>query len=456
MNINNSISYIPPQHLANLPQDAAVLLAFSGGADSSALLSILVQDANTKGYSLHIAHFHHGIRGEEADRDALFCENMAKKHGLPFYLGKVDVPALAKENGNSIEAEARAQRYAFFEKIMRENGVSILATAHHAEDQTESILLHVLRGSGVAGLKGIQKCRSFADGLYIVRPLLETKKQDILDYCEKNNIEFVTDSTNSDMNYLRNALRANVIPKLCELQPNLTEIFQRLSENAIEADDFVNASALDFLKKCSSNIPLEQFNSLHPALKSRVLSILFEEKTGATLERVHIENVISLCSKARPHSSISLPNKISAKIENGSLTLTNNSKIDKDFAVNVAFCEGEYQFSEHTIITVVKNPATAENTNQIHLDIKCELLKPDAHFRSRVEGDTVFAGKMNKKIKKLMSEKKIPLDMRKNLPLLVSENEILWVPSVVINDKIKNDKIKDSENFYRIIIKFVN
>ena len=454
MNINNSISYVPPQTLANCEENAKVLLAFSGGADSSALLHLLVNDSKSKGYSLHVAHFHHGIRGEEADRDARFCENTAKTYELPFHLGKADVPTLAKENGNSIEAEARARRYAFFERIMRENGISILATAHHAEDQTESILLHILRGSGISGLKGIQKCRSFADGLYIVRPLLEAKKCDILDYCHQNNIEFVTDSTNSDTNYLRNALRANVIPELYKLQPSFTEIFQRLSENATDADDFINASALDFLKKCSSNIPLEQFNSLHPALKSRVLSIFFEEKTGAMLERVHIEDVISLCQKANPHSSISLPNKISAKIENGTLIWENDDKSEKKFDFNVAFCEGEQRILDHTIITVEKNPVNTPSSDQIYLDIRCDLIDSDASFRSRKEGDVIFTDKLNKKVKKLVSEKKISLEMRKKVPVLVSNNRILWIPTVALCDDVKLNKI-NGEDFYRISIKFV-
>ena len=153
-----SIFYSSPHILAALPKDTPVLLAFSGGADSSALFHLLLNDAKENGFKLHAAHFHHGIRGEEADRDARFCEAVAAKNGVPFYLGRADVPALAKANGNSIEAEAREQRYSFFEKIMREHNIPILVTAHHSEDQIESILLHMLRGSGIGGLCGMQAC----------------------------------------------------------------------------------------------------------------------------------------------------------------------------------------------------------------------------------------------------------------------------------------------------------
>ena len=111
--------YTSPYSLASMPKDTPVLLAFSGGADSSALLDILAEDSKKNGFSLSVAHFHHGIRGDEADRDAEFCKKTAEKYGVPFYFGYADVPSLAKTSGSSIEAEARAQRYSFFEKIMR-------------------------------------------------------------------------------------------------------------------------------------------------------------------------------------------------------------------------------------------------------------------------------------------------------------------------------------------------
>ena len=183
MKSNNTISYQSPCDLALLPKKSPVLVAFSGGADSSALLHLLVNDAKINGFTVHAAHFHHGIRADEADRDAQFCQSVAQKYDIPFYLAKADVPALAKEHGNSVENEAREQRYAFFEQIMRENDIPVLVTAHHAEDNAESIMLHILRGSGITGLRGIQKCRPFANNLKLVRPLLECKKQDILDYC---------------------------------------------------------------------------------------------------------------------------------------------------------------------------------------------------------------------------------------------------------------------------------
>ena len=454
MKIENKISYVSPHILAHLPKDTPVLVAFSGGADSSALLHILTEDAKFHGYVLHAAHFNHQIRGDEAERDAKFCRSVCEKLNIPFHLGSADIPLLARDSGNSIEAEARERRYNFFAKIMRENGIRILVTAHHAEDQIESVMLHILRGSSVSGLCGISPCRIFADDLLLVRPLLNTEKEDILSYCEKNNVEFVTDSTNSDISYARNFIRAELSPKMRELQPNLTKIFQRLSENATEADDFIESSAKAFISKCENGIPLSKLNELHPALKSRVIALTFDEYSGgASLEHTHIKSIIELVSKAQPHSSISLPNKVAAKIENGRLVFSEDNKEYTDGFI-LSFTTGILPLPNGVTITVEINPTNNPLNSDVFLDVNCDMLNHSAHFRSKNDGDTIFTGKMNKKVKKLLNEKKVPLNLRKKLPLLICENEILWIPTVAVCDSIKRDKIKDGKDFYRITVKF--
>lgn len=451
------ISYISPHSLAHIPESNPVLLAFSGGADSSALFSLLVQDSKIKGYPLYAAHFNHGIRGEEANRDAEFCKTIANQFEVPFFLGSADVPALAKEHGNSIEQEAREQRYAFFEKIMRENNIPILVTAHHAEDQIETVLLHVLRGSGVNGLAGIKEHRLFSSDLHVVRPLLHTEKSEILAYCQEKGISFVTDSTNEDISYARNFIRSELTPKMRELQPNLSAVFARLSASASDADDFITAEANMFIEnECAKYIPLSKFNSLHPTLRAKVLSLMFEREMGATLERVHIESVIELALCGEPHSAISLPSKAVAKIENSSIVFAKETNIQTNFDFHIPFFEGEKQICDGVTIKIEKNPTENADKSFPFLEVKCELVTKDTHFRPRQEGDVIFAGKMNKKIKKLMSEKKIPLEMRNKLPLLVSNNEILWIPSVAVCDRIKEDKIKSGTDFFRISVIFEN
>ena len=455
MKPEKTISYVSPQSLAGLPTSTPVLLAFSGGADSSALLSLLVEDSQKNGYSLSVAHFHHGIRGDEADRDAEFCRSKAEEYGVPFYTEKADIPALAKASGKSLEAEARERRYAFFEKIMRENNIPLLVTAHHAEDLNESILLHILRGSGIKGLVGIKPCRELCAGLYLARPLLQAEKQDILDYCKQNGIDFVIDSTNSDVGYTRNAIRARLVPEMKELQQNLSSVFARLSESAAEADDFVEKCATEYIEKeCEGGIPLNSFNPLHSALKSRVLAQTFEKKFCKTLERVHIGALAELCEKRVPHSSLSLPDETVAKIENGYLVFEAKNEAPEKSDFYIPFFEGKKITEQGIIINIERNPAEPCKNSPFSVDIAAELVKSGAHFRPKHEGDVIFCGKMNKKIKKLMSEHKLPLGLRSSLPLLVSDEGVLWVPSVALCDKVK--KASKAEGFYRITIETEN
>ena len=455
---NNTVFYCSPHILAQLPKNTPVLLAFSGGMDSSVLLSLLSEDAKANGFTLHTAHFNHHIRGDEAERDAKFCESESKRHGAIFHLGEADVPHLAKLNGTSLEAEGRAQRYAFFEKIMREYNIPILVTAHHADDNAESILLHIIRGSGLGGISGILPCRDFADGLFIVRPLLRAEKQEIIEYCERENISFVTDSTNDDTTYTRNFVRANIIPYLKQLQPNVCEAFSRLARNSFDDNELLSEMACQFIEsECSgkSDIPLSTFNSIHRALKSRVLSQQFNKHCGSTLEFVHINALIELCEKAEPHSKLSLPCGITAKIENGTLRF-DGEKEQNIPPISLDFSVGTFKTECGTLITVCENPQGDEGKGDIYIDVKSAFINKSAHFRSKLDGDTVRCGGMSKKVKKLYNEKNIPLDMRKKIPLLVVNGEILWIPSVTACDKLKMDKIKSGDGFFRIAVKFEN
>ena len=301
-------------------------------------------------------------------------------------------------------------------------------------------------------------CRAFANDLFLVRPLLNAQKDDILSYCAKNNIEFVTDSTNSDTCYARNFIRAELTPKMRELQPNLCSAFERLSSNANEANDFIDASANDFLdSEGENNISLAKFNKLHNALKSRVLMLAFDKySNGFSLENTHIKSIIELCYKSEPHSSLSLPGKIAAKIENGNLIFDVDKEFCNDEEFIIPFAIQKTQLSNGIIINIEKNPSQIPSENDIFLDLKCDIINKDMHFRSKKEGDVIFCGKMNKKVKKLISEKKIPLNMRKKLPILAIKDEILWIPTVAICDRIKKDKINYDMDFVRITINFEN
>ena len=196
-----------PWDLAGVAKDTPLAVALSGGADSVTLLSLLAAQG-----PIVAVHVHHGIRGDEADRDAAFCKALAEQLQIPFYLLHVNAPALAEKTGDSLETAAREARYAALTDFMQRESIPLLATAHHADDQLETMLQHLLRGSGTRGLCGIPACRTLAENLFVVRPLLLVPKADILHYAAEHGLSFVSDSTNGELCCQRNFLRLQVLP----------------------------------------------------------------------------------------------------------------------------------------------------------------------------------------------------------------------------------------------------
>ena len=172
----------PPWRLAGCAPGTPVLTGLSGGADSVALTHLLARCAARDGFPLTALHVHHGIRGAEADRDAAFCAAFAKALGVELITVRVDVPALAEASGDGLETAARDARYRVFEAVMRERGIPLLATAHHADDNAETVLFRLCRGTGLRGLCGIPACRQLGDG-WVTRPLLPFTKEELLSYC---------------------------------------------------------------------------------------------------------------------------------------------------------------------------------------------------------------------------------------------------------------------------------
>ena len=340
---------------------------------------------------------------------------------------------------------------------MTENAIPILATAHHSRDNLETVLLHMLRGTGINGMSGIAPCRTFGKNLCLVRPILRMNVEEIDKICNNLNLEYVIDSTNSDTAYLRNAIRKNVAEPLIEISPNVCEAVSRFSEIALEENSFISFMAQEFIsKECKlgGKIPLESFNSIHNAMKSRVLSIVFEEISGATLERVHVLDLIKLCEKAHPHSSLSLPNKFSAAIEGGELVFTANHKKTQENTYQINFSEGTFDLSNGLVLKITKDSEQSAPQKNLHsIDIKESCIScENAYFRPKADGDVILHNGMSKKIKKLYNEKKLPLDIRNSLPLLVLDGNIAWIPTVAESDILKDAKRKDGESFYRISI----
>lgn len=437
-----------PHKALGISETESILVALSGGADSTALLYMMCVCREKSNFRLCAAHVNHNIRTEqynnEAARDESFCRELCNRLGIELFVLDADIPALAAEQGESTETVARHIRYSFFAKTMREQNIKILLTAHNADDNLETQIFNLCRGCGAQGISGIPPMREFPEGDGIIfRPLLSLTKAEIISYCEDNSLEFVSDSTNFETEYTRNRIRAKIIPELVDIFENPQTASQRLSAAISEDVDFINSEARSVYDSFDNgHIPLKVFNSLHIALRRRILCMGFAEVSAATLEAVHLNSLVELTKKAVPHSSISLPDGISAKIEQDciifdkkSSAVTQSYEIKLDYGINkiehtdfaVCICDGSCQDILNIDGQIYKLYTSAKVKN-----IKTSSL----YARSRREGDIIHSGKMTKKLKKLMCDKKVPLSERGSLPVITECDEIIYAPLCAVCDRV--------------------
>ena len=425
-----------PQALAGMPQSTPVLLAFSGGADSRALLHLLAKGAKELSFPLTLAHVNHGIRGDEALRDRAFCERIAAEYGLELCILDADVPSLAEKSGRSLEDEARYVRYSYFEELMRERGIPLLATAHHADDHLETLLFRIARGSGLRGLCGIAPVRPFANG-FLTRPLLNLSRREILQYCEENQLEYVTDSTNQDTAYARNRIRAEAVPALEALFEDPQGRAVRMSRSLREDEDFLRGEAEAFLdRQMGDALSAELLRELHPAIRKRVLALWMARFSERTLEMVHLEELSARIAQGG-EGSFSVPGG-RVLIEGGRLHFSVLPPTEaRPFCL--PFREGEIRIPESGIrIRVLRTDETKINNlstaSRINGNCFFAIIEKTPYWRSRREGDRILRGKMHRRLRKLCNEKGIPPRLREQMPLLCDGEGILWAPFIGARD----------------------
>ncbi len=450
-----------PRKLAGLEPDAPVLLAFSGGADSVALLDMLVKEYPNA--PILLAHVNHGIRGEEALRDRTFCEAIAKERGLEIAILDADVPTLAKERGQSLEEAAREVRYAFFADLMKERNIPLLVTAHHADDHLETILFRLARGTGLSGLSGITPIRPFATG-HLVRPLLGFSKADILIYCEEQALDFVTDSTNADTTYARNRIRAEVVPVLESLYADVSHRTVRMSAELAEDDAYLREVAEQLLVKntTADGISIKALREAHHAIRRRALQMWFEEERNASLEAVHLQALFNLVESGDKTARVALPTEVSAYCTaRGRLSLTKTKPQPVgEYTLPLTIGETKIPNTEISIcVTPIEKPAKLEKSEENILILMGEWkdLQQTLTWRNRREGDLILRGKMHRQLRRLWAEKGIPTEWRRALPLLCRGEEIVWAPFVgTADDFVEKIAGTNSSLAYKIEINVPN
>ena len=278
----------------NIPLSGrTVAVGVSGGADSMALLHVLLELKDEFGMKIIACHVNHGIRGETADRDEKFVVEACKKLGVEARVLRADVPGTAKKMHLGVEECGRRIRYDFFNSVADD---VIIATAHTLSDRSETLLLNITRGASVKGLCSIPAVRG-----NIVRPLIDCTRADIEKYCSDNSIAFVTDETNFEDIDSRHCIRLNVRPELKKLNPSLEKAFLRLISNAEEENDFMDGFSREILGKVrlAEGYDAGLLNKQHRAVRKRVIFEIINTETGIIPEAVHIEQVDGILSGGR-------------------------------------------------------------------------------------------------------------------------------------------------------------
>ena len=281
-----------------------IVLGVSGGPDSICMLNILNDIRNDKKlhmeFDIIVAHVNHMIR-EEAKDDEKFVEDFCKKIDVPFYSKSIDVQKIANTNKIGTEEAGRNERYKFFDDVMKKSNANKIAIAHNKNDKIETIIMNALRGSGIAGLKGIEPIKN---NKYI-RPLIECERKDIEEYCAKNNIDARIDKTNFENVYTRNKIRNIVIPFIKEeFNPNIIQTIDRLSDLIKEEDEYLEKTVENKYKELVLEeqenqiiLKLKEFNKEEKVIKSRLVLYTIARLFGTTkgIEKIHIEDIIKLC-----------------------------------------------------------------------------------------------------------------------------------------------------------------
>jgi len=457
----NVISFANPHELAHADTSEPILVALSGGADSSCLLHLLAEYSAKVGCALYAAHVNHNIRtdmySQEAHRDEQFCRGLCEKLNVPLFVKSIDAPMLAKTTGESLETTARDARYAFFAEVMSQNGIKILATAHNADDNLETQIFNMCRGCSVDGLCGIPRQRSFpqVDGAVVVRPILGATKSEILDLCDADDIPYVTDSTNLEDDCTRNRIRHNIIPELVALFGTPQKAAARLSRRAKQDADFINAFAEQFLADNGGKLPIDKLCALHPSVSSRVLSKVFKQSYGTSLEGVHIDAVMNLIHCGNDGAMTSLPRCTRAAVRRGHLVLETDDRHAKSQhgSYEIVLIEGINEIFDTDFAVVIHADGAGSIDDLPHSEYElyasAQLYVSDINCliaRNRHEGDVILDGGMHKKVKKLMCDKKVDTLDRSSLPLICEHNEIIFVPLCAASDRVKKTTNKHKIN----------
>jgi tRNA(Ile)-lysidine synthase len=419
-----------------------ILVGVSGGADSIALLHVLHYFSKIQKYSLIVVHINHMARGKDSDADANFVESIAEKLKLPFYLKKIDVGIERLQLKTSFQDAARIIRYQFFEEILHTTGGNKVALGHSADDQAETILMNVIRGTGLKGLTGIPQVRG-----HIIRPFLETHRKDLEIYLEENDISFRDDSSNSEKKYLRNRIRHELIPHLETYNPGIKKCLEEMSGIAREEDSLLSQMVMDIFKQKSHFLEgskkdiiwgIDDFQSYPIALRKRLVRETFCRITGdmQAITANHVQQIISLFNSPKPGKSLNIPRGVTVTCRYAAILFSkviggiseNETRVTPISVPGITELQGGNIRIQTQIFSVKRDFSSLDSGRQAFLDLGETGLVVKARFFRAGDRFCPLGMTGNKKLKSFFIDRKVPRSMRSQIPILTNANDdIIWV-----------------------------
>lgn len=455
------MSYIKDNNLIN-PKDR-ILVALSGGPDSVCLLNILYNLKEELDIEIGAAHLNHMLRDEDAFQDEEYVKNLCDSFDIPCFVKRVDINKYSKENKMSSEMAGRDARYNFFDEVIREHGYNKIATAHNANDQAETILFRLMRGTGIEGLCGIKVCRD-----KIIRPILCLSRKEVEEYIEVNNLKPRIDKTNFEKIYNRNKIRLDILPYIKEnFNEDIIQTLNRMSVLLQKDNEFIEKSARSFYEKyCVEQqdyfiIKKKMFDN-HEAVVTRVIRYALTNfsKTHYDFEMKHIYDICNL-AKNNSGKVIDLPNKIYAENIYGDIyikerIINNNIHVKQEIKINKDDIDGKKIAFQNNIIefSLVNNDSSLNLKQNILIRyFDFDKINNFISLRNRKNGDKISPLGMSgsKKLKDIFIDMKIPKEERDSVPLLCFDENISWIVGLRVSEEYKiTNKTK---NILKVIVK---
>ena len=418
------------------PEAGIVLACVSGGADSMCLLYALLEISRTRGFEVSVAHYNHQLRGGESERDESFVKKRCEYLGVAFYSERGDVRNYALQHKIGIEQAARVLRYAFFYAIAEKVNAARIATAHTADDNTETVIMNIARGAGAAGLSGIPPVRDS-----IIRPMLRVSRTDVLRFAEERDIPFISDSTNELDIYTRNKIRHSIIPVLSGINPQLNEAAAATAELARADEEYLSGLADEFISGnlMRGSVDAAALTSLPPAISGRVVRKL----CGGGITFKHVEMVMDMSRHGGPSARLSLPGMTVFK-EYGRVVFGRKNDCDEGGFQPIFPNDGDnipipglclkLSCKMVTYGDIIPRIINKSFTSFI---FKYSELYGKLTVRPRREGDAVrLLGKDGTKtLKKLFIEHRIPARKRDNVPVIADDLGVLAIYGLGPSDR---------------------